>query len=444
MANNSESAATVGSHASSVSPAPPSGRVFQLVLGILCMAAASNIQYSWTLFSTEIEQSYGWELSAIQWAFTYFVWVQTWGTPLIGHFIDRMGPRIPMVIGGLFTGLAWVLNSQADSLGAFYAAQMIGGVGVGCVYATCINNAMKWFPDKRGMAVGFTAGGYGSGTVLTIIPIANMIESSGFKATFLLFGIITGAVIFSLAWFFRAPQAKVVLPAAAAVSQSRRDFTVLEALSTPVFWVMLVMFTLTVTGGLMATAQLRPMARDYGVATVEMNFVLFTMQALSFALVMDRIMNGVSRPFFGWISDRIGREKTMCLAFSLEGVGIFLLATFGGNPWAFIILSGVVFLAWGEVYSLFGATAGDAFGTKHIGKIYGLLYCAKGIAAALVPLGNKISAGTGSWATVLYAMSAMDILAALAAIFILRPLLLRHHARATHGTPLATPAAETT
>jgi oxalate/formate antiporter len=398
------------------------------------MAAASHAQYAWTFFVTEIQEQHGWERAQIQFAFTLFVLVQTWGTPLVGTVIDWLGPRIPMIIGGVFAGLAWILNSSAITLNDFYIAQAIGGVGVGCVYATCINNAIKWFPDKRGMAVGFTAGGYGSGTVLTIIPIANMIESAGYQATFLTFGILQGAVILALALFIRAPQQQVKLTAAPVVAQSGHNFTVLQALGTPVFWVMLIMFTLTVTGGLMATAQLRPMATDYGVGDVQMNFVLFSMSAIAFAAVLDRVMNGVSRPLFGFISDRIGREKTMFLAFSIEGLGIMALATFGTTPWAFVILSGVVFLAWGEVYSLFSATAGDAFGTKHIGKIYGLLYCAKGIAALLVPFGNRISEATGSWATVLYAMAGMDILAALTALFVLRPILLRHHRRIAGGS----------
>jgi MFS family permease len=155
------------------------------------------------------------------------------------------------------------------------------------------------------------------------------------------------------------------------------------------------------------------------------------MAALPFALMLDRIMNGISRPLFGWVSDHIGREKTMFLAFSTEGLGILALAIFGSNPWAFVGLSGVVFLAWGEVYSLFSATAGDTFGTKHIGKIYGVLYCAKGIAALLVPFGNVLMESTGTWATVLYTMAGMDLFAALMAILVLRPLLKRHHAQST-------------
>ncbi len=230
------------------------------------------------------------------------------------------------------------------------------------------------------------------------------------RATFFTFGLLQGTAIVLCAWFLRAPAG--ALGHSTKVVQSRRDYTLAEALQTPVFWVMLAMFTGTVTGGLMAVAQLSVIAQDLGVREIEVNVYFFAMAALPFALMLDRVMNGISRPFFGWISDYIGRESTMFIAFSLEGLGILALGWFGHYPWAFVILSGVVFLAWGEVYSLFSATAGDTFGTKHIGKIYGVLYCAKGIAALLVPLGNVLMERTGSWATVLYTMSAMDLCSA--------------------------------
>lgn len=393
----------------------------QLVYGVACMVAASNIQYSWTQFVPEIQNAHGWERAAIQTAFSIFVVVQTWSTPFVGHFIDRYGPRLLVLLGGVLTGLAWVINSYATSLPGFYVGSVVGGLGVGAVYATCINNSIKWFPDKRGLAVGLTAAGYGSGTILTVIPIANMIANSGYQAAFFTFGVIQGLVIVVFASFLRAPRPGVITYSAK-VAQSRRDYTLGEALRTPVFWVMLAMFTGTVTGGLMAVAQLSVIAEDLGVRTYQINFYFFTMAALPFALMMNTIVNGISRPTFGWLSDHIGREQVMFIAFSLEAVGILALGWYGSNPWAFVILSGIVFFAWGEVYSLFSATAGDTFGTKHIGTIYGLLYCAKGVAALLVPLGNLLMEATGTWTSVLYTMAALDMSAALAAIFILKPL----------------------
>jgi oxalate/formate antiporter len=393
----------------------------QLVFGVACMVAASNIQYSWTQFVPEIQKAHGWERAAIQTAFSIFVVVQTWSTPFLGHLIDRYGPRLLVLVGGLLTGLAWVINSYAVSLPGFYVGSVVGGLGVGAVYATCINNAIKWFPDRRGLAVGLTAGGYGAGTILTVIPIANMIATAGYQAAFLTFGVIQGAVIVAFAWLLRAPTPGVI-KYSAKVAQSRRDYTLAEALRTPVFWVMLAMFTGTVTGGLMTVAQLSVIAEDLGVRNYQINFYFFTMAALPFALMMNTIVNGISRPTFGWLSDHIGRERVMFIAFSLEAVGILALGWYGHNPWAFVVLSGIVFFAWGEVYSLFSATAGDTFGTKNIGTIYGLLYCAKGIAALLVPFGNLLMEATGTWSSVLYSMAALDVTAALAAILLLMPM----------------------
>jgi OFA family oxalate/formate antiporter-like MFS transporter len=412
--------------------APRSGtnRWVQLAVGIACMVAAANIQYAWTLFVPEIQKTFSWSRASIQAAFTVFVVVQTWLTPIEGYFIDKYGPRFPVVIGGLLTGFSWVLDSYATTLTAYYVAAAVGGIGVGCVYAACVNGALKWFPDKRGLAVGLTAGAYGACSALTILPIAAMIKSSGFQHTFLVFGLIQGAIIFLLGWFLRAPEKGDTKPSTL-VTQTRRDYTVSEALQTPVFYLMLLI--LTVSGGLMAVAQLSLIAQDLGVKDHPINLGFMVMAALPFALMLDRIMNGFSRPFFGWISDHIGREKTMFVAFTLEGIGIIALGYFGSNPWAFLILSGVVFLAWGEVYSLFSATAADTFGTKHVGKIYGLLYCAKGVAALLVPMANLLMEATGTWSSVLYTVAAMDITSALLAVLVLRPMLQRHHARNAAG-----------
>src|SRR5262245_7418306 len=284
-----------------ISPALPdaqtkaSYRWMQLILGVVCMVAAANIQYAWTLFVPEIQKTFGWQRAAIQTTFTIFVLVQTWLTPFEGYLIDRIGPRIMVLIGGLFTGLAWIINSYVASLTGYYIAAVIGGIGVGCVYATCVNNAIKWFPDRRGLAVGLTAGAYGFGSALTIIPIANMIANGGFRAAFFWYGLIQGIIIMLAALALRAPQPGETRPSTI-VRQSRRDYTLLEAAKTPVFYVLFAMFILTVTGGLMAVAQLGPMSQDLGVKDTKIDLHFFVIAALPFALMLDRIMNGISRP----------------------------------------------------------------------------------------------------------------------------------------------------
>src|SRR5690606_28839286 len=285
------------------------------------MVATANIQYAWTLFVPEIQGMFGWARAEIQIAFTIFVLVQTWLAPIEGFFIDKFGPRIMVAFGAIGIGCAWVLNSQATTLMGFYVGAAVGGIGVGSIYATCINNALKWFPDRRGLAVGLTAGGYGMGSAATILPIAAMIKSDGFQETFFFFGLLQGGLAFIAAWFLRSPKANEV-KSSAKLEQSRRDYTLKEAMSTKLFWLMFFMFIMVVTGGMMAVAQLGVIAQDLGVKEFEVDLYFFTMAALPLALMLDRIMNGISRPLFGWVSDNIGREKTMVIAFTLEGLGI--------------------------------------------------------------------------------------------------------------------------
>jgi len=400
-------------------------RWMQLIIGIVCMGFVANLQYGWTLFVTPMDNAHHWGKAAIQLAFSIFIVTETWLVPIEGYLVDKFGPR-PVVAGGaVCAGLGWIIYSFASSLPMLYAGAVVSGIGAGCVYGTCVGNALKWFPDRRGLAVGLTAGGYGAGSAATILPIAAMIKTSGFQETFLFFGILQGSLAFLAAWFLRSP-AKGEVSASAKLVQAARDYTLKEALNTKLFWLMFFMFICVVTGGMMAVAQLGVIAQDLGVKEFEVDMYFFVMAALPLALMLDRIMNGISRPLFGWISDNIGREKTMVIAFTLEGFGIIALGYFGHNPWAFLILSGVVFLAWGEVYSLFSALAGDAFGTKHIGKIYGVLYTAKGIGALFVPVGNLMMEATGTWSTVLYTVACMDLTAAILAVVALRPTLKKH------------------
>ena len=395
----------------------------QLIIGILCMVMVANLQYGWTLFVGPIGAKYHWNKAAIQVTFTIFVLLETWLVPIEGYLVDKFGPRWMIVIGGLLCGTAWTINSFAASLGMFYFAAAIGGIGAGAVYGTCIGNAVKWFPGRRGLAAGLTAAGFGAGSAATIIPIANMIKSSGYEQTFLTFGLIQGAVVFILGWLIMVPPVSyMTAPAKLAPGASRHQARPVEMLKTPVFWIMYLMFVMMAAGGLMAVAQLAPIAKDYKVADIPVSLIGLTMPALTFALTLDRILNGLCRPFFGWVSDQIGREQTMLIAFALEGFGILALATFGASPVAFVLLSGLVFFAWGEIYSLFPATVTDTFGATYATTNTGLMYTAKGTASLLVPLTSVLVAATGNWHAVFITAATLNILAALMAIFILKPM----------------------
>jgi OFA family oxalate/formate antiporter-like MFS transporter len=403
----------------------------QLIIGIVCMAMIANLQYGWTLFVNPISDKYGWSRAAIQVAFTIFVLTETWLVPIEGYLVDRFGPRPVVLVGGVLCAAGWVLNSYAASLPMLYFAAAVGGVGAGAVYGTCVGNALKWFPDRRGLAAGLTAAGFGAGSALTIIPISAFIKSDGYQAAFFYFGIGQGLVVFLLAWFLvRAPETKKLAGISNInVQQSKRDYTPSQVLRSPVFWVMYLMFVMVAAGGLMATAQLGPIAKDFKIGDVPVNIMGLVLPALTFALAIDRVLNGLTRPFFGWVSDQIGREQTMFIAFALEAFGILALYTWGQNPIAFVILTGLVFFAWGEIYSLFPSTCADTFGSKFAASNAGLLYTAKGTASLLVPLSSVLATATGSWHTVFIVASVMNATAALLAWFVLRPMRKAHMAK---------------
>ena len=401
----------------------PSKRWIQLALGIVCMAMIANLQYGWTLFVNPINAKFHWSKAEIQVAFSIFVLTETWLVPLEGWLVDRYGPRPVVLVGGLMVGISWVLNAYADSLLLLYISAAIGGAGAGAVYGTCVGNALKWFPDRRGLAAGLTAMGFGAGSALTVIPIANMIKANGYESTFFNFGIVQGGVVFVLAWFLVSPAFGTATPTtvSGALGATRRDYTWREMIATPAFWVMYAMFVMMAAGGLMATAQLAPIAHDFKIADIPVSLIGLTLPALTFALSIDRVLNGVTRPFFGWVSDKIGRENTMFIAFALEGIGIIMLSQFGRDPVAFVILSGMVFFAWGEIYSLFPATCADTYGSRFAATNAGLLYTAKGTASLLVPF-TSVLAARGGWSSVFIAASALNIIAAVVALAVLKPM----------------------
>ena len=400
----------------------PAYRWVQLAVGIICMAMIANLQYGWTLFVNPIDAKFHWGRASIQVAFSVFVLLETWLVPIEGYLVDRFGPRLVVLVGGILCGIAWAMNAYADSLMFLYVAAALGGVGAGAVYGTCVGNALKWFPDRRGLAAGLTAGGFGAGSALTIIPISAMIKSSGYESTFLHFGIGQGIAVVILSIILASPKKGEAPESSRRLLQTRRQFRPMEVLKQPVFWVMYAMFVLVGAGGLMATAQLAPIAKDFKIAEIPVSLVGITLPAITFALAIDRILNGITRPFFGWVSDNIGRELTMLIAFGLEAVGIIALSIYGRDPVTFVLLTGLVFFAWGEIYSLFPSTSADAFGTEYAAANAGMLYTAKGTASLLVPLGNVLTASTGSWNAVFVVASVMNAVAALMAWFVLKPM----------------------
>jgi len=398
-------------------------RWVQLIIGIVCMVMIANLQYGWTLFVTPIGEAHHWTRTAVQGTFSAFLITETWLVPVEGYLVDRFGPRIVIIGGGVLVGLGWTLNSMAGSLPFLYVGQAIGGIGAGAVYGTCVGNALKWFPERRGLAAGLTAAGFGAGSALTVVPIASMIKSSGYQATFLSFGLGQGLVVIVLGLLLSQPDANTVaaLPKPPAASAARPQLGWKQMLQTKVFWVMYLMFFLMAGGGLLFTANLTQVAEDFKIADVPVSLIGITYPAAVFALSIDRILNGITRPFFGWVSDRIGRENTMFIAFFAEAIGIVLLSQFGGDPVRFVLLSGLVFFAWGEIYSLFPSTCTDTYGWKYAAGNAGALYTAKGTAGVLVPILTGM-AGAMTWHAVFWTIAIMNFTAAVLAIVVLKPM----------------------
>jgi len=411
----------------------------QLVIGVICMAAVANLQYGWTLFVNPIDAKYHWGRASIQVAFTLFVLIETWLIPVEGYLVDRFGPRWVVLAGALLVGTAWALNSVASSLPMLYFGAALGGIGTGCVYGTCVGNALKWFPGRRGLAAGITAAGFGAGAALTIGPIGTMINASGYEQAFLVFGLIQGGIVFVMAWLLLVPPAQLA-NAVVKPTQTAHGYTPTQVLKSPVFYVMYIMFVLIASGGLTMAASMAPIAKDLKIDKIPVELFGMAMPALAFALFLNRIFDGVGRPFFGWLSDQIGREYTMALAFFAGACALFTLSQSGSNPVVFVLVTALYFGVYGEIFSLFPATQGDTFGSKYAAANAGMLYTAKGAGSLLVPVAAIIAKNHG-WGAVFSVGMTFNIVAALLALFVLKPMRVRHFAKSRLDFPSSAPSA---
>ncbi len=406
-----------------------SNRWIQLFLGLVAMMAISSPQYVWTLFTGPLNQKLGTTLTEIQVTFSLLIVLQTFFSPFQAYLVDRFGPKLLISVGAIMSGGSWVLASYANSLTALYISYgVIGGFGTGIIYVGIIGLVVRWFPDRRGLATGLAAAGYGFGAFFTSFPIDSMIKSSGYEHTLLVWGIIQAAIGVAAALGLRVPP-EGYRPAGFDPEtvqlelQSRRSYSPKEMLRSPIFYLLFIMMAMMSTSGLMVVSNVGPFATEYKVAQV----LVFGMAALPLSLTLSRVTNGLTRPFFGWVSDRIGRESTMALAFSLEAVAILVLFAFIDNPAMFVVLTGLVFFGWGEIFSLFPSTLTDTFGSKFAATNYGFLYIAQGVGSILGgPAAAFLKAQTGSWTTVFILVACLDVLTALLAITVLKSMRQRH------------------
>ncbi|HTC50071.1 MAG TPA: oxalate/formate MFS antiporter [Candidatus Aquilonibacter sp.] len=414
--------------ASLIHPSRIPNRWAQLIAGIVAMMAIANLQYAWTLFTKPIQAHLHVTLVAVQWTITLFIALETWLVPFEGYLVDKIGPRFMLGIGAFFVGLGWIGSGYAETIKGLYFWYGMAGIGAGAVYGGTIGNALKWFPDHRGLCVGLTAGAYGIGTATTISPIASMLKATNYQHTFIVWGIVQGVVVLTASLFLARPpvgwtppnwkekQAKIK----ARVRTSAVEYTPLEMLRQPSFYVLYLMLTMLAFGGIVVTVQLNPMASSYHVDNV---VVIFGMTALVLAITVDRVLNGLTRPFWGWVSDHIGRENAIFISFMLEAIAVFALLQLISHPVWFVVLSGLCFFAWGNIYSLFPSITGDLYGNKWATTNYGLLYTAKGVATLFAGPGAAwLFAKTGSWTKVFWAMIICDLVAAFMALLWLKPL----------------------
>jgi OFA family oxalate/formate antiporter-like MFS transporter len=389
-------------------------RWFQLVASLIAMIMIANLQYAWTLFVNPLVTGTGWRLSDIQFAFTLFILCQTWVQPLDGWLIDRLGPRGFITAAGVLCGLGWAGMGYATSLPMLYVLYCLAGVGAAFVYSGAIGSALKWFKEQRGLASGIMAAGFGGGTALFIPVIQWMLRDSGYQQTFLVTGLFQGVVIAAVAQFLRhpAPAAAAAAPAAAGqqpaikTAVEKKQYTTFEVLRTPQFYVMYIAFVLMATGGLVVTANAGPMANSWGFAGM-----------LTLAATLSPLANGAARIFWGWASDRLGRENTMIFTFVLQALCLVGVATLGQLSGAWFAATLVaVYFTWGQIYSLFPSMSADYFGTAHATSNYAVLYTAKGVASII---GGYAAAllfeRSGSWTIGFYISAAMALTAAVLA-----------------------------
>ena len=406
-------------------------RWFRLWSAFVGMVMIGNLQYAWTLFAEPMVKAHaaqGWSLSEVQWGFGLFIAAGTWAMPFFATYIDKIGPRFFMIASGLLCAVGWGALGYVPNLLSFYVLFCIAGIGVACVYACGVSTAVKWFPDKRGIASGIITAGYGGGAFLFNPVFDYLIQSIGYSDTFIWTGITHGALIALSGLVMVNPPATYKVAAAAAKANVRRhdlQFTYAEMLRTPQFYFLFVAMLSVAIGGLMVTASVKPVATDFGIGHA----------ALTVALVLYPLANALSRILWGSVSDSFGRERTMFVAFLLQAIFLLALTTLGRQGDAiWVALVALVFLTWGELYVLFPAVLADLYGSKNSAGNYAFLYSAKGFASLLgAGLATNLFEMTGTWDYAFFTSAALALLAAFMALYVRRMPLPQKSARRAEG-----------
>ncbi|MBV7276915.1 oxalate/formate MFS antiporter [Clostridium sp. PL3] len=352
-------------------------RWVQLISACLAMIMIANLQYAWTLFTTPLVKSLHSSLVAVQYAFTLFIMFETFVQPVGGLLLDKFGTKLMFALAGILIGGGWAMLGQASSVPMLYFFYAAAGVGAAIIYGGSVSVAVRWFPDKRGLASGLIAGAFGIGSMPFVPIIQKILNTSGPAQAFMSTGVFQGVIVVIIAFILHYPidtKMSSQKEKAAKVDPSKIGFSPSEVLKTPHFWIIWTMFLSISIGGLVVTANTKPFGTKLGIAS---SFIVA-------AVMLNSLANGVGRVFWGSVSDRLGRTKTMCLSFGLNAIFLFLLPVFGGSSGvAYVVLLMCVMFTWGQLFSLFPSLNADIFGSTYAATNYGFIYSGKGFASIL-------------------------------------------------------------
>jgi MFS transporter, OFA family, oxalate/formate antiporter len=351
-------------------------RWLQLTAAVVGMVMIANCQYAWTLFVPPLQSAFGWSLGAVQLGFTLFIAFETYTMPIEGYLLDRFGPRALFTAAGVMVGIGWTALGYITSLAGLYFFYALAGAGAAIIYGGSIAVAIRWFKDRRGLASGIIAAGFGAGSAPFIPFIGWLLNNYGYDSAFIVTGIMQGIIILLVAQFLKYPPGDTGLShadTAKVKADPNRGFNPFEMLKTGQFYLLYIMFCFMTTGGLLITAQTKPFGKDIGIAA----WVIIV------AVTVDRVSNGLGRIGWGGISDKFGRENTMAGVFIANGILVAALPFIGTGDLSFIILLALIMFTWGPIFALFPSATADRFGTTYAATNYGVMYTAKGFGGVM-------------------------------------------------------------
>jgi MFS transporter, OFA family, oxalate/formate antiporter len=390
------------------------------VVGALCMNVALGTLYAWSVFVAPLETQFGWKRADTSLVFTVAVIVFALSFVVAGRIQDRFGPLYCSIAGGVLVSLGFFLSAYTSTLTYLIVCfGVIGGLGNGFGYATPIPVMAKWFPDKRGLAVGIAVGGYGAGSAI-FGPLAQLklIPAYGLPATFQILGGIFLVMTVAGALLLQNPPAGYRPPqwtgaAAATLNVPPQDFGPVEMLRTPAFYLMWIAYALGCSAGLMVISQLVPFAKSAGIAAAALS---------TMTLVIGAAGNASGRILSGWMSDRLGRINVLRVMIAISALAMPLLYASGSNVAALYVAVFVVYWCYGTQLSVNGAAAADFWGTRNAGINYGLLFTAWGVAGIIGPrIGGTLYDRSHNYQSAFYAAAGLAVVAFVCEFFAKRP-----------------------